>query len=245
MTTNKNIAVDKPRGRRLGLTGGMGCGKSAVAGIFRELGFGVVESDAVVRELWEGDAEVKKAAVERWGERIIMEDGKWKMENGARKLMENGKWKMEERRGKTPQEDAAWGGVRIDRRVVGEIVFGDAGELAWVEGLLHPRVRARWEGALAAEPGRDWVVEIPLLFEKSLASAFDFTLCVWASPATQAQRLAARGLTPTEMAARQARQWPVKAKAERADLVVSNDGSRDFLRRQVVWMAGRIPRSPL
>jgi dephospho-CoA kinase len=187
----------------------MGCGKSAVAAIFRELGFGVVESDGVVRELWEGDEEVKKAAVERWGKRILKAD------------------------------------ETVDRRVVGEIVFGEAGELAWVEGLLHPRVRARWEGALAAEPGRDWVVEIPLLFEKSLASAFDFTLCVWASPATQAQRLAARGLTPTEMAARQARQWPVKAKAERADLVVSNDGSRDFLRRQVVWMAGRIPRSPL
>ncbi len=197
------------RGRRLGLTGGMGCGKSTVAGIFRELGFGVVESDALVRELWEQDAEVKRAAVQRWGQRILKADG------------------------------------AVDRRVVGEIVFGDAGELEWVEGLLHPRVRAVWEGAVRAEPERDWVVEIPLLYEKSLASHFDFTLCVWASPATQAQRLAARGLTPTEMAARQARQWPVKAKAERADLVVSNDGSRDFLRRQVAWMAGRIPRSPL
>jgi dephospho-CoA kinase len=187
----------------------MGCGKSSVAGIFRELGFGVVESDELVREMWEKDEEVKRAAVLRWGERILTKDGK------------------------------------VDRRVVGGIVFGDPKELEWVEGLLHPRVRARWEGAVLAELGRDWVVEIPLLFEKSLASHFDLTLCVWASPATQAQRLAARGLSPTEMAARQGRQWPVKAKAERADLVVSNDGSREFLRRQVEWTASRLPRPPL
>jgi dephospho-CoA kinase len=206
---NKNdikSANPSGRGRRLGLTGGMGCGKSTVAGIFREVGFGVVESDALVRDLWEQDEEVKAAALKRWGGAVFQENGV------------------------------------IDRRKVAERVFWKAEELAWVEELLHPRVRARWEAALAANPGRDWVVEIPLLFEKSLASHFDLTLCVWASPATQAKRLVARGLTPTEMAARQARQWPVKEKAERADLVVSNDGSRDFLSRQVEWIAGRLPR---
>ncbi|MGA2053515.1 MAG: dephospho-CoA kinase [Opitutales bacterium] len=221
------------RGRRLGLTGGMGCGKSTVAGMFRELGFGVLESDGLVRELWEQDEEVKAEAVKRWGEGV-MENSKFKIQNSK---LEGGGAKLQ-----TGKEAAGWGGVKIDRRRVAEIVFGDAGELEWAEGLLHPRVRVRWEGALAREPARDWVVEIPLLFEKSLASHFDLTLCVWASPATQAQRLAARGLSPTEMAARQGRQWPVKAKAERADLVVSNDGSRQFLRRQVEWTANRLPR---
>jgi len=203
----------------------MGCGKSTVAGVFRELGFGVLESDALVRELWEQDQEVQAAAIQRWGGRVI-KDSKFKIQNSKEKIQDDG---------------AGW----IDRRKVAEIVFKETGELAWVEALLHPQVRVRWEAALAAEPGRDWVVEIPLLFEKSLASHFDLTLCVWASPATQAKRLVARGLTPTEMAARQSRQWPVKEKAERADLVVSNDGSRDFLRRQVEWIAGRLPRPPL
>ena len=55
---------------RLGLTGGMGCGKSTAAGMFRELGFSVVESDVIVRELWENDAEVKAAALDRWGNRV-------------------------------------------------------------------------------------------------------------------------------------------------------------------------------
>jgi dephospho-CoA kinase len=200
------------RGLRLGLTGGMGCGKSTVASFFRELGFAVLESDALVRELWEQDADVQNAAMNRWGGGI----------------------KAETKNSKT--------GLAIDRRKVAEIVFANSAELEWVEGLLHPKVGVRWQAALEAAPDQNWVVEIPLLFEKSLASRFDLTLCVWASPATQVQRLAQRGLSPTEMAARQARQWPLQDKAERADLVVSNDGSSGFLRRQVEWLAARFHR---
>jgi len=47
-------------------------------------------------------------------------------------------------------------------------------------------------------------------------------------------------LTPAEIAARQARQWPLQDKIERADLVALNDGSVDFLRRQIVLLAGRL-----
>lgn len=193
---------------RLGLTGGMGCGKSTAAGMFRELGFGVLESDVLVRELWETDAEVQQAAIKRWPGIAAISD--------------------------PPSA------IKISRRKVAEIVFADAGELDWLENLLHPRVRERWQAALAGEPGRDWVVEIPLLFEKSLASEFDCTLCIASSPSLQASRLAARGLTPAEIAARQARQWPLQDKIERADLVALNDGSVDFLRRQIVLLAGRL-----
>jgi len=209
------------RGLRIALTGGMGCGKSTAAGIFRELGFGVVESDVIVRELWETDAEVKEAAVKRWGEQII-EQGAGSGENEPGNLSS---------------------AIPISRHKVAEIVFADPKELDWLEALLHPRVRARWAAALAAEPGRDWVVEIPLLFEKSLASEFDYTLCIASSPTLQANRLAARGLTPVAIAARQARQWPLREKIERADGVALNDGSEEFLRRQIVRYATRLRES--
>jgi len=198
-----NAPTRKPL--RLGLTGGMGCGKSTAAGIFRELGFSVVESDALVRELWEADASVKKAALDRWGNRLLTSDG-----NG------------------------------IDRRKVAEIVFADVQELDWLEGLLHPLVRNRWQALLAANPQKDWVVEIPLLFEKNLASEFDFTLCIASSPAQQAARLAARGLSPVEITARQSRQWPLPQKIERADWVALNDGSLNFLRQEIVYFANQL-----
>ncbi len=220
----------------MGLTGGMGCGKSTVASFFREAGFAVLESDYLVRELWEQDAEVQEAALARWGEDVKQEGGRWKVEDKSQRA-ETGNQQSEI---STPQFRAS-----IDRRKVAEIVFADPAELEWLENLLHPKVRVRWQAALAAAPEQDWLVEIPLLFEKNLASGFDFTLCVWASPATQAQRLAQRGLSPTEMAARQARQWPLQDKAARADLVVSNDGSPGFLRRQVEWLAARFRRPSL
>jgi dephospho-CoA kinase len=193
---------------RLGLTGGMGCGKSTAAGIFRELGFGVTESDAIVRELWDNDPEVRAASLARWGNRVLASDGS-----------------------------------QIDRRKVAEIVFAEPGELDWLESLLHPIVRSHWQASVAVQPEKDWVVEIPLLFEKNLASEFNFTLCIASSPTLQATRLAARGLSPLELAARQSRQWPLAKKIEQADLVAWNDGSVDFLRREIVHFVTQLNSS--
>ncbi len=202
------LKKNKPddRGWRIGLTGGMGCGKSTAGGVFRDQGFGVIESDAVVRELWETDEELKQAARKRWGERIL-EQGK------------------------------------VSRRKVAGIVFADSRELEWLEGVLHPKVRLHWHSAMRVEPQKDWVVEIPLLFEKNLATEFDFTLCIASSPALQAARLAARGLSPVEVTARQARQWPLQQKIDQADWVALNDGSLDFLRRQLGYFTSVICHS--
>ena len=44
---------------KVGLSGGIGCGKSTVLGFFREAGWRTVDSDAVVRELLATDAQVQ------------------------------------------------------------------------------------------------------------------------------------------------------------------------------------------
>jgi dephospho-CoA kinase len=177
-----------------------------------------------------------------------MENGKWKIENDS-KLPDRQDAPEKQRVTGNPQPTTPSSfiphpsSLPISRRQVAEIVFADPAELDWLETLLHPRVRARWQAAVAADPAKDWVVEIPLLFEKSLASEFDFTLCIASSPSLQASRLAARGLAAAEITARQARQWPVREKIERADWVALNDGSVDFLRRQIVHFAGRLRAS--
>jgi len=50
----------------VGLTGGMGAGKSTALALLAELGAEVLSTDAVVHELYEGD-QVRDAVVERWG----------------------------------------------------------------------------------------------------------------------------------------------------------------------------------
>jgi dephospho-CoA kinase len=59
----------------VGLTGGIGSGKSTVASLLRERGAVVVDADAVVRELQEPGMPVFEAMVERFGDGIVGEGG--------------------------------------------------------------------------------------------------------------------------------------------------------------------------
>jgi dephospho-CoA kinase len=51
----------------VGLTGGMGAGKSTALAALARLGAGVLSTDAVVHELYAEDARLREAVVGRWG----------------------------------------------------------------------------------------------------------------------------------------------------------------------------------
>jgi dephospho-CoA kinase len=53
----------------VGLTGGMGAGKSTALAALQELGTQVLSTDAVVHELY-GDERVRDAVIERWGDDV-------------------------------------------------------------------------------------------------------------------------------------------------------------------------------
>ena len=120
---------------------------------------------------------------------------------------------------------------RVNRPALGEIVFNDAAQRAKLNALVHPVVRAQWQGAQAD------VVMIPLLYEVGAEKEFDAVVVVGCSEATQLARLAAKGLTEPQARARIAAQWPVAQKMDRGDFVIWNDGSRAILARQaeVIW----------
>lgn len=59
----------------LGLTGGIGSGKSTVSTALAERGAVVIDADAVVRELQSPGGEVLMAMVEHFGPRIVQDDG--------------------------------------------------------------------------------------------------------------------------------------------------------------------------
>lgn len=60
---------------RVGLTGGIGSGKSTVCEVFRVLGIPVFEADLAGRELLANDPELRAAVIQRFGEGIYP-DGK-------------------------------------------------------------------------------------------------------------------------------------------------------------------------
>jgi dephospho-CoA kinase len=125
-------------------------------------------------------------------------------------------------------------GGDVDRSAVAEVVFGDPDERQWLEGLLWPRVGKRiasWrEQVEHADPRpRAAVVEVPLLFESGMEAVFDRTIAVVADEDVRNERAGARGHRGVE--SRTSRQLSQDEKAERADIVVRNDGTLDDLER--------------
>ena len=59
----------------VGLTGGIGAGKSTVSALLAERGAVIIDADAIVRELQEPGSPVLSAMAERFGARIISDDG--------------------------------------------------------------------------------------------------------------------------------------------------------------------------
>ena len=120
-------------------------------------------------------------------------------------------------------------GGNVDRQAIGERVFRDAGALAWLEGLLHPRVAAEyldWRERLAELPDPPAVsaTEVPLLYEVGGEERFDAIVVITAAPELRRRR--ARVSRPQE---RELRLLSDDEKAARADFVYVNDGTREQL----------------
>jgi dephospho-CoA kinase len=128
--------------------------------------------------------------------------------------------------------DRVFAGGEVDRRAVGQIVFTDPAELAWLEQLLHPRTMARseaWLDELSSleEPPALAVNEIPLLYETGSEGRFDAVVVVTAPREMREARAGDR------LDEREKRLLPDEEKAQRADFAYVNDGSLEDLERFV------------
>jgi dephospho-CoA kinase len=116
----------------------------------------------------------------------------------------------------------------IDRGAVADHVFSDDEQRKWLEELLWPRVGQQivdWREELdsADPPPKAAVVEVPLLFESGMEGAFDKTIAVVADESVRNERAGERGHRGVE--SRTSRQLSQDEKAQRADVVIRNDGS--------------------
>jgi dephospho-CoA kinase len=136
----------------------------------------------------------------------------------------------------------------IERSFVGAKVFKDREALAWLEGLLHPRVSAeylRWRDQLAElpDPPPVAVTEVPLLYEVGGETRFDKVVVITAPEKLRE----ARAKVP--LAGRTERLLPDVEKIDRADYSYVNTGSLEDLDAFIATVmeelrALRAPRSP-
>ena len=140
-----------------------------------------------------------------------------------------------QRYGSTVQAE---GGVAIDRAALGRIVFQDPAERHWLEQLIHPIVRDRFNQALTLHAKTPAVVlMIPLLFEAGLESLCTEIWLVDCDESQQLERLLARnGISPADAQARIAAQWSLSRKRELADVLIDNRGTEQKLSQQLQTM---------
>jgi dephospho-CoA kinase len=123
----------------------------------------------------------------------------------------------------------------LNRAALGQIVFHDAQQRAWLEQLVHPIVRARFAQqlqALAAAPVV--VLVVPLLFEAGLQDQCSEVWLVDCDDQQQLARLMARDdLSAADAQARIAAQWPLARKRPLAQVLINNRGQADALPAQV------------
>ena len=186
----------------LGLSGGIGSGKSTVAKILSNLGAVVIDADVIAREVLEPNQAGYQKAIEVFGESILDSD------------------------------------LRIDRKMLAELVFQNSDELAKLEAIVHPAVIARVAQIRSSLPESTVVVyDTPLLFEKNLQGQFDKVLIVVTDSEHRKARLIERGLELTDIEARIANQATDAQRRTVADFVIENNGSPEQLQDQVtkVW----------
>jgi dephospho-CoA kinase len=123
----------------------------------------------------------------------------------------------------------------LDRPAVAARVFSDAEARRRLEGIIHPRVRAR-AAELEAEADENAVVvhDIPLLAETGQGGDFDAVIVVDVPRATQVERMTRlRGMTPEDAAARVEAQASREERLAVATYVVENSGTHEDLRERV------------
>lgn len=199
----------------IGLTGGIGSGKSEAASILRELGALVMDADLVGHETYRRGEPAWDQVVEAFGSGIIGEDGE------------------------------------IDRKRLGQIVFGDPGSLKRLTDIVWPRIREGLEKRIIGDrngAGAEvLVVEAAVLFEAGWDDLFDEVWVVTALEADVLERLERqRNQKPEQTRARLRAQMTNEERERRADVTVRNDGDRAALAARVrqLWTDRVASKSP-
>jgi dephospho-CoA kinase len=126
---------------------------------------------------------------------------------------------------------------RLDRAVLGRVVFADPEALRRLEAIIHPAVRPRIVRAMreaAASGASAVVVEAIKLVEGGLGALCDETWLLTCDPAVQRARLAGRGGDPADGDARIRAQGDLPARlASAATRVIDTSGSLEETRTEV------------
>lgn len=196
---------------RLGLTGGIASGKSAVGEMFVKLGAHLIQADAIAHWLMEPGRPVYQQIVQTFGQGILNSD---------------------ETINRPKLAEAAFGAS-------GSPSAPRVEELNAIVHPAVIRYENEWmEDIGTRDPDAIAIVEAALILEAHTADRFDYLIVVSCSPRQRVERFASRhsiseDAARAEVERRMAAQLPDEEKIKTADFVIDNSGSLDSTQRQV------------
>ena len=185
----------------IGLTGGIGSGKSTVSDMLRAKGAAILSADQIGHEVYRPGTPVWEQVVAAFGRQVVAAEG------------------------------------QIDRRKLGQIVFGDPQARQRLNAITHPPMRQMMADRLEElrqQGARVVVLEAALLIEAGWADLTDEVWVTVVFPQVAAQRSMVRsGLTREQAEARIASQLSDEERVQRAQVVIDTDCSLAEVARRV------------
>jgi dephospho-CoA kinase len=210
---------------KVGLTGGIACGKTVVGEMFVALGAHLVQADRIAHHLMLPGKPVYNEVVRHFGRNILNPD----LTLNRAKLAE-----------------MAFGVALVAKEAFPAKSPTADSRVQELNRIVHPaviRAQEEWmEETGRQEPHAIAIVEAALILEAGAGKRFDRLIVVTCHDQQRAARFAARQKTDldtarAEVARRMAAQLPDAEKIKAADFVIDNSGSFAHTREQVqqVW----------
>lgn len=204
----------------LGLTGGVGMGKSTAATLLAQRGVTIVDTDLLARQLVERGQPALAEIREAFGDDMLTPDGSLRRAQMARRVFSDSAARKTLEAILHPRIRRLWQSQLADWR--SNFARGHS-----------PEISSSLQPDRAGEGIHYSCVVIPLLFETHAEREVDATICLACSSATQHQRLNSRGWPTEQIEQRIKSQLPIEEKMARADYVIWNEGPLDILAAQI------------
>ena len=192
----------------IGLTGGIGTGKSTVSQILREKKFPVIDLDTISHEVIKIPKVIEKI-VENFGKEVLENSGNFENENNA---------------------------IRISREKLGKIIFENKEKRLLLNSIMHPEILHVMREQISKYKKNNKIifVEIQLLFEVQWEKEFDYILLISAKKNTQIRRILERDKRSENDALNIINsQLSLDEKKKRSDFVIENDGNIEELKEKI------------
>jgi dephospho-CoA kinase len=179
---------------KVGLTGGIGSGKTTVGKVFSALDVPVYSADNKARDLMEMDPKLISA--------ISSEFGSYIYENG-----------------------------RINRQMLGEIVFKDKARLEKLNAIVHPAVHEDFKRWSEEYSSKSYVIEeAAILIESGGIKNMDFTIFIKADMESRIVRVMKRDQLSRELVIRRIQnQMEDSEKEKLVDFIIYNENDSMIL----------------